>query len=121
MRDRDQLLRIRKAKDYCAYRKTCYAFNACNETCWGGCPIILEHYQYNSTRTKDDPIFFASPISRVLILHGCEYPEFDLKQANLPPWRDDWVEMQELGIDTFKLHGREGMMRLQESMDLIKR
>ena len=29
--------------------------------------------------------------------------------------------MQELGIDTFKLHGRESMMRLQESMDLIKR
>ena len=93
-----------------------------NETCWGGCPIMSEHYQYNSTRTKDDPIFFASPISRVSCsTWDIEHPEADLKQANLLPWRDDWEEMLELGIDTFKLHGRESMMRLQESMDLIKR
>ena len=123
MRDRDQLLRIRKAKDYCKFLgKPVMLSMLVNETCWGGCPIMPEHYQYNSTRTKDDPIFFASPISRVSCsTWDVEHPEFDLKQANLPPWRDDWVEMQELGIDTFKLHGRESMMRLQESMDLIKR
>ena len=123
MRDRDQLLRIRKAKDYCTYLgKPVMLSMLVNETCWGGCPIMPEHYQYNSTRTKDDPIFFASPISRVSCsTWDVEHPEFDLKQANLPPWRDDWVEMQELGIDTFKLHGRESMMRLQESMDLIRR
>ena len=123
MRDRDQLLRIRKAKDYCEFLgKPVMLSMLVNETCWGGCPIMPEHYQYNSTRTKDDPIFFASPISRVSCsTWDVEHPEFDLKQANLPPWRDDWVEMQELGIDTFKLHGRESMMRLQESMDLIKR
>ena len=123
MRDRDQLLRIRKAKDYCTYLgKPVMLSMLVNETCWGGCPIMPEHYQYNSTRTKDDPIFFASPISRVSCsTWDVEHPEFDLKQANLPPWRDDWIEMQELGIDTFKLHGRESMMRLQESMDLIKR
>ena len=123
MRDRDQLLRIQKAKDYCKFiGKPVMLSMLVNETCWGGCPIMPEHYQYNSTRTKDDPIFFASPISRVSCsTWDVEHPEFDLKQANLPPWRDDWVEMQELGIDTFKLHGRESMMRLQESMDLIKR
>ena len=123
MRDRDQLLRIRKAKDYCTYLgKPVMLSMLVNETCWGGCPIMPEHYQYNSTRTQEDPIFFASPISRVSCsTWDIEHPEADLKQANLPPWRDDWVEMQELGIDTFKLHGRESMMRLQESMDLIKR
>ena len=123
MRDRDQLLRIRKAKDYCTYLgKPVMLSMLVNETCWGGCPIMPEHYQYNSTRTQKDPIFFASPISRVSCsTWDVEHPEADLKQANLPPWRDDWVEMQELGIDTFKLHGRESMMRLQESMDLIKR
>ena len=123
MRDRDQLLRIRKAKDYCKFLgKPVMLSMLVNETCWGGCPIMPEHYQYNSTRTQGDPIFFASPISRVSCsTWDVEHPEFDLKQANLPPWRDDWVEMQELGIDTFKLHGRESMMRLQESMDLIKR
>ena len=123
MRDRDQLLRIQKAKDYCKFiGKPVMLSMLVNETCWGGCPIMPEHYQYNSTRTKDDPIFFASPISRVSCsTWDIEHPEADLKQANLPPWRDDWEEMLELGIDTFKLHGRESMMRLQESMDLIKR
>ena len=123
MRDRDQLLRIRKAKDYCAYLgKPVMISMLVNETCWGGCPIMPEHYQYNSTRTKDDPIFFASPISRVSCsTWDVEHPESDLKAANLPPWREDWIEMLDLGIDTFKLHGRESMMRLQESMDLIKR
>ena len=123
MRDRDQLLRIRKAKDYCAYLgKPVMLSMLVNETCWGGCPIMPEHYQYNSTRTKDDPIFFASPISRVSCsTWDVEHPEYDLKQANLPPWREDWIEMLDLGIDTFKLHGREHGMRLLESMELIKR
>ena len=39
--------------------------------------------------------------------------------ANLPPWRDDWEEFIDLGIDVFKMHGRESMMRLKESMDII--
>ena len=123
MRDQEQLIRIRKAKDYCKFLgKPVMLSMLVNETCWGGCPIMPEHYQYNSTRTKDDPIFFASPISRVSCsTWDIEHPEADLKQANLPPWRDDWEEMLELGIVTFKLHGRESMMRLQESMDLIKR
>ena len=123
MRDQEQLIRIRKAKDYCKFLgKPVMLSMLVNETCWGGCPIMPEHYQCNSTRTKDDPIFFASPISRVSCsTWDIEHPEADLKQANLPPWRDDWEEMLELGIDTFKLHGRESMMRLQESMDLIKR
>ena len=123
MRDQEQLIRIRKAKDYCKFLgKPVMLSMLVNETCWGGCPIMPEHYQYNSTRTKDDPIFFASPISRVSCsTWDIEHPEADLKQANLPPWRDDWEEMLELGIDTFKLHGRESMIRLQESMDLIKR
>ena len=30
-------------------------------------------------------------------------------------------EMLDLGIDVFKMHGRESAMRLQESMDLIER
>ena len=123
MRDRDQLLRIRKAKDYCKFLgKPVMLSMLVNETCWGGCPIMPEHYQYNSTRKPEDPIFFASPISRVSCsTWDIQHPEADLKQANLPPWRDDWVEMLDLGIDTFKLHGRESMMRLQESMDLIAR
>tara|TARA_B100000029_G_scaffold2918_2_gene3651 strand:- start:735 stop:2318 length:1584 start_codon:yes stop_codon:yes gene_type:complete len=123
MRDHDQLLEIRKAKDYCAYLgKPVMISMLVNETCWGGCPIMPEHYHYNNTRKGKDPIYFASSISRVSCsTWDVQHPEYDLKAANLPPWREDWVEMLNLGIDVFKLHGRENAMRLQESMDLIKR
>jgi len=123
MRDQDQLKEIKRAKEYCERKgKPVKISMLVNETCWGGCPIMPEHYHYNSTRTGDDPIFFASPISRVSCsTWDVQHPEYDLKQANLPPWKRDWEEMLDLGIDVFKLHGRESAMRLQESMDLIER
>jgi len=123
MRDQQQLKEIKRAKEYCErIGKPIKLSMLVNETCWGGCPIMPEHYHYNSTRTGDDPIFFASAISRVSCsTWDAEHPEHDLKQANLPPWKRDWEEMLDLGIDVFKLHGRESAMRLQESMDLIER
>ena len=123
MRDSDSLDRIRHAKEHCKQiGKPVKISMLVNETCWGGCPIMPEHYHYNSTRSSEDPIFFASPISRVSCsTWDVENPEVDLKQANLPPWRADWVEILDKGVDVFKLHGRESAMRLQESMDLIKR
>ncbi len=123
MRDHQQLKEIKRAKEYCErIGKPIKLSMLVNETCWGGCPIMPEHYHYNSTRTGDDPIFFASPISRVSCsTWDVQHPEYDLKQANLPPWKRDWEEMLDLGIDVFKLHGRESAMRLQESMDLIER
>ena len=80
MRDRDQLLRIQKAKDYCKFLgKPVMLSMLVNETCWGGCPIMPEHYQYNSTRGPNDPIFFASPISRVSCsTWDVQHPEYDL-------------------------------------------
>ena len=123
MRDHQQLKEINRAKEYCErIGKPIKLSMLVNETCWGGCPIMPEHYHYNSTRTGDDPIFFASPISRVSCsTWDVQHPEYDLKQANLPPWKRDWEEMLDFGIDVFKLHGRESAMRLQESMDLIER
>ena len=123
MRDHQQLKEIKRAKEYCErIGKPVKLSMLVNETCWGGCPIMPEHYHYNSTRTGDDPIFFASPISRVSCsTWDVQHPEYDLKQANLPPWKRDWEEMLDFGIDVFKLHGRESAMRLQESMDLIER
>ena len=56
----------------------------------------------------------------------CQSPYGDwyatLKAANLPPWKEDWEEfITQYGIDCFKLHGREDMMRLKESMDIVER
>jgi len=123
MRDQDSLLAIKEAKDYCeSIGKSVKLSLLVNETCWGGCPIMTEHYQYNNTRTESDPQFFNDSISR----NSCsrwdlEDSSFSLKSANLPPWREDWEEFLNLGIDVFKLHGRESAMRLNESMDMIQR
>ena len=122
MRDRDSLIRIKDAKDYCeSIGKPVKLSLLVNETCWGGCPIMTEHYHFNNTR-DEDPQFFNDPISR----NSCskwnlEDPSWSLKAANLPPWKEDWEEFLELGIDVFKLHGRESAVRLKESMDMIER
>ena len=124
MRDRDRLLEIKEAKEYCAEQGYPVKISLLvNEGCWGNCPIMTEHYHYNNTRNIDDPQYFNSRISRI----SCS--KWDamngglaaLKAANLPPWKEDWEEMLDLGIDVFKMHGRESPSRLMESMDIINR
>ena len=121
MRDRDTLDRIMKAKEYCAsIGKPVKISLLANEGCAGACPVMTEHYEYNCNRTKDDPQYFNSAIARV----SCqkwdnEDPAIMLKTANFTPWREDWIELLDLGIDTIKMHGRESIGRLYESMDII--
>jgi len=123
MRDRDRLLEIKEAKEYCAEEGYPVKISLLvNEGCWGNCPIMTEHYHYNNTRNVDDPQYFNSRISRI----SCsKWDALDgvasLKAANLPPWKEDWEEMLDLGIDVFKMHGRESPSRLMESMDIINR
>jgi len=123
MRDKTGLLEIKKAKEYCEkIGKPVEISLLANEGCWGGCTIMDEHYHFNSTRQGKSPQFFMDPIST----NSCskwdiEDPSSALKAANLPPWREDWEEFLDLGIDVFKMHGRENMMRLKESMDIIER
>ena len=123
MRDQDAFVRIQDAKKYCADKGTPIEFSLlANEHCWGGCPIMPEHYQYNCTRQGTEPQYFNSEISRV----SCSrWDAFDaateLKRANLPPWKEDWEWFLDNGIDVFKMHGREDAMRLKESMDIIER
>lgn len=122
MRDQDALPMILKAKEYCEKKGNPIKLSLlANEHCWGGCPIMPEHYQYNSTRQGTEPEYFNSEISRVSCSRWDAYDaSYELKKANLPPWRADWEEL--LGvIDVFKMHGRESAMRLKESMDIIQR
>ena len=123
MRDRDSLLRIKKAKEYCAsIDKPVKISLLSNEWCWGGCPIMPEHYHYNMVREKDDPQYFNDSISRVSCSTWDEKdPAASLKAATIPPWKKDWEEFVDLGIDVFKMHGRENAMRLMESMSIISR
>ena len=123
MRDRDAFEMILKAKEYCANKGNPIELSLLvNEHCWGGCPIMPEHYQYNSTRQGTEPQYFNSEISRISCSRWDAYDAAaELKRANLPPWREDWQWFLDNGIDVFKLHGREDAMRLRESLDIIER
>ena len=122
MRDRDALLRIKEAKDYCAsIGKPVELSLLANEGCWGGCSMMDEHYHYNNTRDYNNPQYFMDAIST----NSCAKWDIQdnshaLKSANLPPWREDWEEFIDLGIDVFKMHGRENAMKLNESMAIIE-
>ena len=122
MRDREALKKIKKAKEHCAeIGKPVELSLLANEGCWGGCSMMDEHYHFNNTRTENTPQYFNDPIST----HSCSLWDIEdnshaLKAANLPPWREDWEEFLDLGIDVFKMHGRENGMKLMESMQMIE-
>ena len=123
MRDRNALLEIKRAKEYCAsIGKPVEISLLANEGCWGGCSMMDEHYHFNNTRNDETPQYFMDPIST----NSCakwdvEDSSSALKAANLPPWREDWDEFVDLGIDVFKMHGRENAMRFKETMDIVER
>jgi len=126
MRDRDTLLRLKQAKEWVKEntgKELKYSLLA-NEGCLGSCPMMVEHFQFNNTRIDNDPQYFNDPISRV----SC--PKWDvedpsvqhLKTADLPPWKEDWEEfLNDLGIDVFKMHGRESIPRWHETLRIVEK
>lgn len=125
MRNRDALLQIKKAKQYVkdTLGKDIAISLLANEGCAGGCSMMDEHYHFNNTRDNARPQYFNDPISRVSCPSwDVQDPAIFLKRANFTPWRADWDEfIDELGIDSIKMHGREAPTRLYETMDMIKR
>lgn len=123
MRDRDALIRLKKAKQYVkeTLGKDVTISLLANEGCLGACPMMDEHYQFNNTRDQNRPQYFADSISRV----SCpkwdhEDPAVPLKTANLPPWKEDWVELLDY-VDVFKMHGRESTQRLEETLNIVQK
>lgn len=123
MRNREELLRIIKARNY-FYEKTKKYVELsllANENCLGWCPIMNEHYSYNSQRVIEDPQFFYSSLSNVSCSKwDYEISGVELKSANIPPWRDDWDDFMGIGIDVFKLHGRESKDKMYHSLNIIQ-
>lgn len=125
MRDRERLLEIKKAKEYCIekYGREIKVSLLANEGCWGNCSVQDEHFQFNNTRIEGKhPTYFMTQLSKVTCpAWDRDDPGQSLKKADLPPWREDWVEfVDELGIDVFKMHGREHIPRLFETMKIIE-
>jgi len=116
MRNKDELIKIKKVKQKYGIKIALLG----NEGCLGSCPVMGEHFHFNNTRTTG-PQYFNDAISRV----SC--PKWDvtdpatpLKTANIPPWRQDWVEMLYY-VDVIKMHGRESIAQLYSTMDIIKK
>lgn len=125
MRDKDKLLEIKEAKEY-VRKNICPEFKIsllANEGCWGNCPVQDEHFEFNFSRQEAmSPTFFMDPISKPTCPRwDAMDPAAQLKVANFTPWREDWVELMDAGIDVFKMHGRESIERLWETVDLVER
>jgi len=115
MRDRETLERIRKAADKYNLKIALLA----NEGCHGGCSMMKEHFEYNNNR-KDNPQYFNDPISRVSCAKwDVQDPATPLKQANIPPWREDWIDLLDV-VDVFKMHGRESVQRFYETLRIVE-
>lgn len=116
MRNRDELEKIKKVKEKYNIKIALLA----NESCLGGCPIMDEHYQFNMTRS-DGPQYFQDPISRISCAKwDITDPATPLKTANIPPWKEDWIELLEY-VDVFKMHGRESKAQLDHTMSIVYR
>jgi len=115
MRNRDELEKIKRVKE--KYNITIALL--ANESCLGSCPIMDEHHHFNNTREAHTPSFFMDQISRI----SCSKwditdPVTPLKTANIPPWKKDWDELLEF-VDVFKMHGRESIGQLSDSINII--
>lgn len=124
MRDKDALIRLQETKKWIKtnLNKDIHYSLLANEGCLGECHMMDEHFEYNNSRNDKDPSYFNSAISRVSCPKwDVEDPAVYLKTANFSPWKADWDEYLELGIDIFKMHGRESIQRLGETMRKIER
>ena len=122
MRDEDTLKRMQDVKKYCKDKlgvDVKYSLLA-NEGCWGNCPVQDEHFLYNNTRTKGtQPTYFGTKIAQF----SCpkweqQDPAYHWRIANFPPWKEEWDRLLQY-IDVVKMHGRESVSRLFETMEII--
>ena len=116
MRDRDALKQCRRAADKFGIKLSLLG----NEGCLGNCAMMDEHFQFNNMR-GEGPAYFLDSISRVSCPKwDVQDPSVPLKTANIPPWREDWVELLDY-VDVFKMHGRESITQIYHTMDIVKR
>jgi hypothetical protein len=93
-----------------------------NEGCWGNCPVQDEHFLYNNTRNKgNQPTYFQTDISYFSCPKWEEQdPAYHWRIANFPPFKDEWDRLLTY-IDVIKMHGRESVSRLFETLKIIEK
>ena len=123
MRDQKKLKEIVKAKKFVKeeWGKDCKLILLANEGCVGRCPIMDEHYAFNNMKLpSEDPFFWGEAKSYACVSWEKQDPAYYYKEANIPWFKSDWDEFLDLGVVIFKMHGRENVPKLIESMELIK-
>ena len=90
-----------------------------NESCLGHCYLMDEHYLFNNTRKDGDRAYFSNPLS----INSCTGwkqtdPAYDLKIANIPPHKE-LVDLYLNYVDTIKMHGRDNMYVLMDTMEIV--
>lgn len=124
MRDEEQLKRLQDTRPYI---KEKYGVDIkfsllANEGCSGNCPVMPEHFEFNNLReSKEQPNYFNTEIAQV----SCptwekEDPAYPWRVANFPPWKEEWDRLLTF-IDVIKMHGRESIPRLFQTIDIIDR
>jgi hypothetical protein len=124
MRDEDTLKRMQDVRKYCKEKlgvDVKYSLLA-NEGCWGNCPVQDEHFLYNNTRNKgNQPTYFQTDISYFSCPKWEEQdPAYHWRIANFPPFKDEWDRLLTY-IDVIKMHGRESVSRLFETLKIIEK
>jgi len=114
LRDRDNLKRLKRA--YNRYKKPMVIL--VNESCRGRCPTMDEHYSINCT--PNNKPYFKSKIAQYTCPSWKRLDTaYNLKMANMPPYREDFDEILEY-MQVLKLHGRSEGFLLYNSMDIVK-
>jgi hypothetical protein len=124
MRDEDTLKRMQDAKRYCKDKlgvDVKFSLLA-NEGCFGNCSVQDEHFLYNNTRSKgNQPTYFQTDISYFSCPKWEEQdPAYHWRIANFPPFKDEWDRLLTY-IDVIKMHGRESVSRLFETLKIIEK
>jgi len=124
MRNQIELKSMAKARQYLKEKRG-IEVDLCllaNEQCRGLCPVQHEHYLYNVQRKGENslPYMFSSLCKEV----SCNAwkdrdAAYRLKTCNLPPWKENWDDILQY-VQSFKLHGRDDINTLMNSMRIIK-
>ncbi len=116
LRDRDNLKRLKKAYDKYKVPMAILA----NEGCRGLCPAMSEHFHYNCSNFSEIGYFKSYFGSLTCPVWKNQNGWYSLQVANIPVFREDLNELLEY-VQILKLHGRDSIVLLKESMDIIRR
>jgi len=118
LRDRDNLTRLKKAYDRYKIPMVILA----NEWCRGLCPAMEEHYHYNCSSSKSCSALYFNTAIGASTCPSWERltPWYHLQNANMPILREDVEELLQF-VQIFKLHGRNDLGLMRQSMEIVER